>query len=269
MEHQKELTEPLEGTRAKLKGLSPGVKFLLIKHLRLYTANLRLQNQMRHQNKLQMLAEKQSKPLCNVGDTVKVLDDLKVPSKFLEYLSLGPKHPILDKFNEIQFLVDIDGLLHNLNSNGASREKLDEVNALALWYNKEMKEQREDPMLNKVKKYLTKEKLKAVPFDKRIGFCVMENTTYEGKLVDILNGDQFEKVTKTSKKNNILAIEDNMNKSLRSLLKNGEIDDDLFKKTKEYWLATCPILWISQSTQSEHPTETCSVVAWKRLWQAQ
>ena len=60
----------------------------------------------------------------------------------------------------------------------------------------------------------------------------MKNTTYEGELVDILNGDQFEKVTKTSKKNNILAIEDNMNKSLKSLLKNGEIDGDLFKKLK-------------------------------------
>ena len=117
------------------------------------------------------VAEKQSKPLCNVGDTVKVLDDLKVPSKILEYLSLGPKHPILDKFNEIQFLADIDGLLHNLNSNGASKEKLDEVNALALWYNKEMKKQREDPMLNEVKKYLTKEKLKAVPFDRNGILC--------------------------------------------------------------------------------------------------
>ena len=87
-------------------------------------------------------------------------------------------------------------------------------------------------MLNQVKRYLTNEKLKAVPFDKGMGFCVMKNTTYEGKLVDIFNGDQFEKVTKTSKKKNILAMEDNMNKSLRSLLKIGEIDDDLYKKLK-------------------------------------
>ena len=138
-----------------------------------------------------MLAEKQSKPLCNFGDTVKVLDDLKVPSKLLEYLSLGPKHPILDKFNKIPFLADIDGLLHNLKSNGASKEKLDEVNALTLWCNKDKNKQREDPMLNKVKKYLTQEKLKAAPFDKGLGFYVMENTTYEEKLIDILKGDQF------------------------------------------------------------------------------
>ena len=51
-EHQKKLTETLDGTRAKLRGLSPGIKFSLIKHLRLHIANLRLQNEKRHRKKL-------------------------------------------------------------------------------------------------------------------------------------------------------------------------------------------------------------------------
>ena len=51
-EHQKELTEPLEVTRAKLRGLSAGIKLSLIKHLRLHIANLRLENKERHQKKL-------------------------------------------------------------------------------------------------------------------------------------------------------------------------------------------------------------------------
>ena len=146
--------------------------------------------------KLQNLATEQEKPLAGVENTVKVLDDLKVPGVILEYLGQGPKHPVRDAFDEMQFLADVDSLLHNLKATDDANEKLDEVNALAHWYCKRMRKQTEEPMLKKVKAHLSKNKLKAVPFDKGLGFCVMKDQTYQNKLGDILQSRQFERTSK-------------------------------------------------------------------------
>ena len=108
---------------------------------------------MRHQKKLENLASEQEKPLNKVTNTIKNLDDLKIPDKIKEYLALGPKQPVWDKFDEMHFLADVDGLLRTMKTQGAENSKLDEVNTMAHWYCKQMK-QKEDPMLGKIKRHL-------------------------------------------------------------------------------------------------------------------
>ena len=49
------------------------------------------------------------------------------------------------------------------------------------------------------KQYLREKDLLAVPFDKGSGICMMKSQTYTSKLNDILNLEQFEKVTVTRK----------------------------------------------------------------------
>ena len=59
----------------------------------------------RHQKKLHMLAREQERPLRAVQNTVKMIGDVEEPPKFVvDLLSLGPKHPVRDKFNRMHFL---------------------------------------------------------------------------------------------------------------------------------------------------------------------
>ena len=78
-----------------------------------------------HEKKIQLLSERQSKPLRTVKDTVKFLDDsISPPSWVTDLLCLGPKHPILDKLRELKFLADVDSLLRTLKENDASNDCL-------------------------------------------------------------------------------------------------------------------------------------------------
>ena len=148
----------------------------------------------RHAKKLSALSKSQSKPLSRIKDTIKMLDNVKIPDTIAAFLAFCPKYPVRDEFNELQFLADVDSLLHNLKQENAPHEKLDEVNPLALWYCKRMKQQREDPMLKKMKNYMNKNNIKTVPFDQGMGFCLMSQETYWRKLSDIQSDKQFAKV---------------------------------------------------------------------------
>ena len=68
-------------------------------------------------------------------------------------------------------------LLQNLMEGKVPHEELDEVNSLALRYSKRMKKQRADPILSKNRRSLNKKKIKVIPFDKRMGFCLMSQET--------------------------------------------------------------------------------------------
>ena len=71
----------------------------------------------RHRRKLESLFSEQEKPLHDLKNTVRIVGDIKVPDLVLDYLSLGPKHPVRDKFNDLHFLADVDRfkLLKNLD----------------------------------------------------------------------------------------------------------------------------------------------------------
>ena len=93
-----------------------------------------------HRKKLEKLSERQDKPLgARNEQSVKVLDDIELPEWVYEVLSIGPKHPIREKLNEIHFLADIDIFLSQLKNQKTSGETLCEIEAAAKAYAKNCK----------------------------------------------------------------------------------------------------------------------------------
>ena len=79
------------------------------------------------------------------------------------------------------------------------QETINDINIASYRYIKDGKKQRIDKASMYTTKYLKKEKLVSVPYDKGKGFCLMKEDTYKAKLEDITNGPQFEMITKTRK----------------------------------------------------------------------
>ena len=71
-----------------------------------------------------------------------------------------------------KFFADIDSL-SELKLNRIPGEKLREIEAAAKRYAKNVKQTRSDKGIQKARKYLKDNGLLAVPFDKAVGFCVM------------------------------------------------------------------------------------------------
>ena len=186
-----------------------------------------------HEKKIQLLSERQSKPLRMVKVTVKILEDsISPPSWVTDLLSLGPKHPILDKFRELHFLADVDSLLRTLKENDASNDCLNDVNALAQWYVKKAKQQRPDRALSKMNHYLKRNDIKAVPFDKGSGSALMTSNQYETKLLEVLSVDQFQTLRAVKGKPLLLKIEERFNKSLQTLCDHGCISQAFYQSTR-------------------------------------
>ena len=55
------------------------------------------------------------------------MDGGELPKFVLDILSLGPKHPVRDKFNELDFLADVEKLVRELRDNKTEGETLIEV----------------------------------------------------------------------------------------------------------------------------------------------
>ena len=63
---------------------------------------------------LEKLPERQEKGLEARNErSVKVVDNIELPGWVDEMLSMGPKHPIRDKFNGTHFSTDNDILFYN------------------------------------------------------------------------------------------------------------------------------------------------------------
>ena len=153
-----------------------------------------------HAKKLNSLSREQERPLFNVHDTVKFVDVDEAPPQYvLDTLALGPNNSILDKFNSKEMLAELDLLLKNCKNNNITSEVINDINAATMKYIKSCSKQKSPRNLVMTKKYLTENKLMAVPFDKGIGFCVMKADSYKKKLDDILKLDQFRKEIKPRK----------------------------------------------------------------------
>ena len=150
-----------------------------------------------HQNKLMKLSERQDRPLGKqVEGSVRALDDVELPNWLEQVLALGPKHPVSDKFNETNFLTDIDIFLSDLKT-VKSRKALYEIEVVAKAYAKKVKQTPSDKGVEKARKYLKSNGLVAVPYDNGVGFCVMRQEIYENKS-DTLDSNQFSKSKGTS-----------------------------------------------------------------------
>ena len=105
----------------------------------------------RHDKKIAGLATRQDKPLRGIGTTVSTIVDVELPRWATDVLTLGPKHPVRTKFNELHFLADADTFLAELKREGASVDTLNEVNGSVTWNIKSAKQQGADRLVEKVK----------------------------------------------------------------------------------------------------------------------
>ena len=169
----------------------------MVLYSRTKVQNIHLEVTSTHQKKLDNLSKQQERPLFNVHDTVRLFElDIHSPKYVLCTFSMGPKNPILDKFNQKELLAEIDLSLNRLGKASVSNDVLNDIN-LATWkYVKSCFSQRRPISIIMTKRYLPEKDLLAVP-DKGTGICVMQRQTYISKLNDILNLKQFEKVTFT------------------------------------------------------------------------
>ena len=78
-------------------------------------------------------------------------------------------------------------------------------------------------------KYLNENNIKAIPFDKGIGFCLMTNEDYVARLDKITGLSQFKSVERSRKneKHPILKEEERICKQLKQLKQRGKIDEYL------------------------------------------
>ena len=145
------------------KELIPSIVYSIRKEMRDHSDLI----SKRLNDKLAKLSERQDRPLRNGShNNVVKLDDVELLKFVLELLSLGPKHPVRDKFNEVHFLADLDRLVRELRKNNTDGEKLCEIELLAKCYAKNVRETPIDRGVKKGKDFLQDQKLLAVPFDK-------------------------------------------------------------------------------------------------------
>ena len=189
----------------------------------------------RHERKITNLSDEQQRPLFNVHDTVKVHNlDITPPRYVMDTLALGPRNAVLDRFNHHDLLAELDLLLNRCRRNKVDNDTINEINMAVVRYIKICKNQRPSRNLKLTKLFLKKHDLRAVPFDKGTGFCLMKTTEYEEKIKTILNLPQFEEITTTRKnaKDITLKEEERIQASLSSLKTEGKINDELFNKMR-------------------------------------
>ena len=79
-----------------------------------------------------------------------MLDNIELPEWVYEVLSMGPKRPIRNKFNETYFLADIDIFLSLLKNQKKSGENLSEKEAVAKAYAKNVRQTPKGKRMNTV-----------------------------------------------------------------------------------------------------------------------
>ena len=156
-----------------------------------------------------------------------MLQTLDPPSYVVDMLSLRPKHPINDKFNETHFMADFDTFLRRTKSSGATPEQLNKLNSKVVGYVKSANKQRTDRLISKVNQILNSKEVNPVPVDKGSGYCPMSDFDYNNRLLDILKGRQIESAGEKEAPL-FVKIEDQFNKELLSLLKANPVSQALY-----------------------------------------
>ena len=152
----------------------------------------------------------------------------------METLALGPKNSVLERFDQNDVLAELDELMRYCKGKDMSDEFITDINVKTLAYIKKCKKQKPSRNILLTKRYLKENDLLAVPFDKGIGICLMSKETYETKLKAITDLPQFEKVLPKRKnvKNQVLKEEEIVTTTLKKLLDENKINQQLFEKLK-------------------------------------
>ena len=189
----------------------------------------------RHENKLNLLSMRQKKPLFNVKDTLKIFDfDKPIPSYVKETLSLGPRNPVLERFDEKEVLTELDCFLDYCGNHHVPDSTITDINIKTLHYIKICKKQRTPRHIEKTKQFLNLNGLVVVPYDKGIGFCLMPRASYEKRLDPIIELPQFQRYEAKRKnaKHPVLKEEERIVGILNQLKSEEKISEDLYKSLK-------------------------------------
>ena len=102
-------------------------------------------------DRLAKLSEKQDRPLQNGShNNFDNLNGVEL-SKFVpDSLSLGPKHSVRDKFNELHFLADVQRLVREIRENNTDGENLCQKQLSAKCYSKNVEETPMDIVLKEL-----------------------------------------------------------------------------------------------------------------------
>ena len=160
--------------------------------------------------------------------------DIVPPKYVLDTLALGPKNPVLEKFDQKVTLAEIGLLLNHLQEQNVSNERVSDINIAKTDYIKKCSNESIPRNLIITKKYLKNQNLLAVPFDKGTGICLMKSQAYEEKLMDILKLKQFQKMEKARKnsKEFCLKEQERINTVLEELNERGKVDEQFLKSIK-------------------------------------
>ena len=108
--------------------------------------------------------------------------------------SLGPRNPVLERFDQNEILAELDSLMEFCKNKNIDEETLTNINIKTLTYIKNCKKQKTPRNLMLTRQYLKENSLFVIPFDKGIGICIMTLNDYNDKLKKITNLPQFKKV---------------------------------------------------------------------------
>ena len=194
------------------------------------TKKLIEQLKAKHKREIENLSALQDSLLLNTEGYLRVLDDIKVPECKKFCLRYGPKHPILTKFKEEQFLALFDELLADCAQPNILIEITNKINATTFSYISSCKLKKSPRILDRTKKWLKDNDIMAVPYDKGTGFCIMQRTSYFQKLVKILNGPQFKAINVDS--DFTIKQETKFCKQLSDLMKLGDISKEFNQKVR-------------------------------------
>ncbi|XP_057300985.1 uncharacterized protein LOC130635620 [Hydractinia symbiolongicarpus] len=152
----------------------------------------------------------------------------------METLALGPRNPIIEKFNKNDVLTGLDDLIRFCKDKKINDELITDINVKTLAYVKKCNKQKPSKNIQMTKKYLKLNNLIAVPFDKGIGICVMKVESYNNKMNDIIGLPQFNKLTSKRKneKNPVFKEEERITSVLKELKVKGKISEQLYDKLK-------------------------------------
>ena len=134
-------------------------------------------------------------------------------------------------FNIFLSDLNIDIFLSDLKNRKVPGEALCGIEAVAKAYARRLKQTPCDKGVEKARKYLKSNGLVAVQYDKGVGFCVMRKDTYENKLSETLDSNQFSESKDTSDAI-VLRIERDINEELLATRKKDEISENLYTRMR-------------------------------------
>ena len=155
-----------------------------------------------------------------------------VPTKnALDTLALGPKNPVLEKFDQNVMLAEI---VNRFQEENVSNETFSYINITAVNYIRKCSKQSIPRNVIMMKKYIKGHDLLKVPIGKGPGICLKQCQASDNKLMGVLKLKQFKKMGKACENAKELCLkeEERVNTVLREPSECGGSDEQLLISIK-------------------------------------